>query len=218
MSVLVEVWGPYACFTRPEFKVERVSYDVLTPSAARGIMDAIFWHPGMHWYIDKIHVCAPIRFTNVRCNEIENVINARKVKTTMGKGEGELFLATSECIQQRASTILRDVRYVIEAHYEMDQNHASPSDSEAKFSAMIHRRIEKGQCYHQPCFGMRQFPAHFAPCTQIPPCPDELRGEKHLGRMLLDMNYCNPKDITPVFFDAVLRDGVLDVPRAEIRR
>lgn len=210
MSISVEVWGAYALFSRPELKTERVSYDVMTPSAARGLLDAIFWHPGLTWRVDRIHVCAPIRFTNIRRNEVKDTVSARKAQSVMEKG-GELYLATPESIQQRAAMVLRDVHYVIDAHFEMTQR-ASPTDNPGKFQEMMRRRVEKGQFYHQPCFGVREFPAHFKPCTQLPPCPEELKGEKDLGWMLLDMDYSDPENITPHFFCATLRDGVLEVP------
>lgn len=211
MSVTVEVWGDYACFSRPEMKVERVSYDIVTPSAARGLLEAIYWHPGLRWVIDRIHVCAPIRFTNLRRNEVKDTINARKVKTVMEKGQGDLYLATPESIQQRAAMVLRDVHYVIEAHFEMTPN-ASPGDNPGKFQDIMKRRLSRGQFYHQPCFGVREFPANFQPCEAIPPCPQELRGEKDLGWMLLDLDYSAPENIEPRFFRAVLRDGILTVP------
>ena len=210
MSISVEVWGEYALFSRPELKTERVSYDVMTPSAARGLLDAIFWHPGLTWRVDSIHVCAPIRFTNIRRNEVKDTVSARKAQSVMEKG-GELYLATPESIQQRAAMVLRDVHYVIDAHFEMTQR-ASPTDNPGKFQEMMRRRVEKGQFFHQPCFGVREFPAHFKPCTQLPPCPEELKGEKDLGWMLLDMDYSDPENITPHFFRATLRDGVLEVP------
>lgn len=210
MSISVEVWGDYACFSRPEMKVERVSYDVMTPSAARGLLEAIYWHPGMKWVVDRIHVCAPIRFTNIRRNEVKDTASARKAQTVMEKG-GELYLAAPESIQQRAAMVLRDVRYVIDAHFEMTAR-ATPADNPGKFQNIMCRRLEKGQFYHQPCFGVREFPAHFKPCTQLPSCPEELKGEKDLGWMLLDLDYSDPENITPHFFRAVLRDGVLDVP------
>ena len=210
MSISVEVWGAYALFSRPELKTERVSYDVMTPSAARGLLDAIFWHPGLTWRVDRIHVCAPIRLTNIRRNEVKDTVSARKAQSVMEKG-GELYLATPESIQQRAAMVLRDVHYVIDAHFEMTQR-ASPTDNPGKFQEMMRRRVEKGQFYHQPCFGVREFPAHFKPCTQLPPCPEELKGEKDLGWMLLDMDYSDPENITPHFFRATLRDGVLEVP------
>lgn len=211
MSISLEVWGDYACFSRPEMKVERVSYDVITPSAARGLIEAIMWHPGMRWRIDRIQVCNPIRFTNVRRNEVKDVISSRNVRTVMEKGEGDLYLAASESIQQRAALILKDVRYVIDAHFEMTGQAAS-GDNAGKFQEMTKRRIEKGQCYHQPCFGVREFPASFKMCTDIIPCPEELKGEKDLGWMLLDMDYSDTTNIRPVFFRAIMRDGVINVP------
>lgn len=211
MSVSVEVWGDYACFSRPEMKTERVSYDVITPSAARGLLEAVYYHPGMRWIVDRIRVCAPIRFTNIRRNEVKDTISARKVKAAMEGSAGEMYLAAPESIQQRAALVLRDVRYVIDAHFEMTER-AAPGDNPGKFQDIIKRRLARGQFYHQPYFGVREFPAHFAPCGELPPCPDELIGEKDLGWMLLDMDYSDPKDITPMFFRATLRDGVLEVP------
>lgn len=210
MSISVEVWGDYACFSRPELKTERVSYDVMTPSAARGLLDAIYWHPGMRWVVDRIHVCAPIRFTNIRRNEVKDIISARNAKAAMESGE-EIYLATSESIQQRAAMVLRDVRYVIDAHFEMTAR-ATPTDNPGKFQDIMRRRVEKGQFYHQPCFGVREFPAQFKPCEELPPCPEELAGEKDLGWMLLDLDYSDRENITPRFFRAALRDGVLEVP------
>lgn len=210
MSIKVEVWGNYACFSRPEMKVERVSYDVMTPSAARGLIEAIYWHPGLRWIVDKIHICAPIRFTNVRRNEVRDTIKASNIRRLMTDG-GESFISTPESIQQRAAMILREVRYVIEAHFEMTDK-AAASDNPGKFQDIVKRRLERGQFFHQPCFGVREFPANFKPCTQIPPCPPELKGTKDLGWMLLDLDYSDPQDIRPHFFRAVLEDGVLHVP------
>ncbi len=211
MSVKIEVWGDYASFNRPEMKVERVSYDVMTPSAARGILEAIYWHPGLRWQIDRIYVRAPIRFTNIRRNEVKDKLNSRKARTVMERGGGELYLATSESIQQRAAMVLRDVRYVIEAHFDMTEK-AAEGDNPGKFQDIIRRRAEKGQFYHQPYFGTREFPVNFKLCGGIPECPKELLGEKDLGWMLLDMDYSDPSDIKPVFFRAVMKDGVLEVP------
>ena len=211
MSISLEVWGDYACFSRPEMKVERVSYDVITPSAARGLIEAIMWHPGMRWIIDRIQVCNPIRFTNIRRNEVKDVISARNVKAVMEKGSGELYLSAQDSIQQRAAMILKDMRYIIDAHFELTDR-AAPGDNAGKFQEMTRRRMEKGQFYHQPCFGTREFPAHFQLCEQYPDCPDELRGEKDLGWMLLDMDHSDPADIRPLFFRAVMRDGVILPP------
>lgn len=210
MSTLVEVWGDYACFSRPEMKVERVSYDVMTPSAARGLLESIFWHPGLRWVIDRIYVRAPIRFTNVRRNEVKDTVKASSIEKLMKNG-GESFIATPESIQQRAAMILRDVHYVIAAHFEMTDK-AAASDNPGKFQDIMRRRLEKGQFYHQPCFGVREFPAHFQPCVEIPDCPEELKGRIDLGWMLLDLDYTDPSDIRPHFFRAVMENGCLTVP------
>jgi len=216
VPIQVEVWGDYACFTRPEMKTERVSYDVMTPSAARGLLESIYWHPGLRWVIECIHVCSPIRFTNIRRNEVKDVISARAVKSVMEKGKGidELYLATTESIQQRAAMVLKDVHYVIDAHFDMTDK-AAPGDNPGKFQDIIKRRLERGQCYSMPYFGTREFAAHFARCTELPPCPEELLGERDLGWMLWDMDYTDPQDIKPKFFRAKLVDGAMDVPPPE---
>lgn len=211
MSTRVETWGNLALFSRPEMKTERVSYDVMTPSAARGILDAIMWHPGMVWRVKRIYVRSPIEFMNVRRNEVKSTINLRSVKPVMERGSGELWLAASTDIQQRAALVLKNVHYVIEAEFDMTDR-AAPSDNPGKFQEMAKRRIRKGQCYHEPYFGCREFPVHFGPCEAIPPCPDSLKGERDLGYMLYDMDFSDPENIRPLFFRAVLRDGVLEVP------
>lgn len=211
MSIRFKSWGDYALFTRPEFKVEKCTYDIITPSAARGLLESIFWHPGLAWRIDRIRVCSPIRFTNVRRNEVKSTISARSARTVMERGTGDLWMAASEEIQQRASLLLRDVCYVIEAHFDMTDK-AAPSDNPGKFLDITRRRIARGQFYSQPYFGCREFPAHFAPCEELPPCPEELRGERDLGWMLWDLDFSDPENIRPLFFRAILRDGVLEVP------
>lgn len=212
MPIRLEVWGDHALFSRPELKTERVSYDVMTPSAARGLLEAIYWHPGLRYSIDRIHVCAPIRTMNLRRNEVKSTISAKTARTVMTRGQGELYIATPEDIQQRAALLLRDVRYVIEAHFDMTEN-AAPSDNPGKFQDILKRRIERGQFYHQPCFGCREFPAQFKLCQTLPPCPEELKGKTvDLGYMLWDMDYSDPENITPRFFRAKLVDGVMDVP------
>ena len=211
MAIQVEVWGDYACFSRPEMKVERVSYDIITPSAARGLLESVFWHPGLKWQVDRIRVCNPIQFTNIRRNEVKDTISARKMKSLMEKGKGELYLATSESIQQRAAMVLKDVRYVIEAHFDMTDRAAS-SDNPGKFQDIMKRRLEKGRCYSMPYLGTREFPAHFRLCTETYPCPEALRGVRDLGWMLLDMDYRDSQNITPRFFRAKLVDGVMEIP------
>lgn len=217
MSVRVEVWGDYACFSRPEMKVERVSYDVITPSAARGLLEAIYWHPGMKWVIDKIHVLNPIKFTNIRRNEVKSKISARNVSSVMNGGTAPLFISTSEDIQQRAAMVLQDVHYVIDAHFELTPK-AAPGDNEGKFADIMRRRLEKGQCYHQPCFGTREFPAHFKKWEggEIPTAYPSQTTD--LGFMLYDMDYTDSKNITPMFFKAQLQNGVLDAQNCEVYR
>lgn len=217
MSVKVEVWGDYACFTRPEMKVERVSYDVMTPSAARGLLEAVYWHPGLKWVIDKIYVLNPIVFTNIRRNEVKSKIPARNVRSVMNGGEAALFISTSDDIQQRAALVLKNVRYVIEAHFEMTEK-ASGSDNEGKFCDIMRRRLEKGQCYHQPCFGCREFPAHFRK-WEGGEIPTAYAGEERdLGYMLFDLDYSEPENIRPQFFRARLQGGVLDLRDCEVFR
>lgn len=211
MSVKLKVWGDYACFTRPEMKVERVSYDVMTPSAARGILEAVYWHPGLLWVIDEISVCAPIRFMNIRRNEISKKVSLRAAESVMKSGHGDLSIYRSDKVVQRAAMVLRDVQYVIKAHFEMTEK-AAESDNPGKFQDTIMRRIQKGQFYHQPYFGCREFPVHFAPCDEPAVCPEELLGTKDLGFMLWDMDFSDEENIRPLFFRAVLQNGVLKVP------
>ena len=218
MAVKLEVWGDYACFTRPEMKVERVSYDVMTPSAARGILEAIFWHPGMRYVIDRIHVLSPISFTNIRRNEVKSKISASAVYDKMTGGKAELYLNTSDDIQQRAAMVLQNVRYVIEAHFELVPDKMGAGDNVGKFSEMLKRRIEKGQCYHRPYFGCREFPVQFQTWEEkdIPTAyPNETRD---LGFMLFDMDYHDPQNIRPMFFRAKLEKGVLDLRNVEVLR
>ncbi len=211
MPISLEVWGDYACFTRPEMKTERVSYDVMTPSAARGLLESVYWHPGMRWVIDHIRVCTPIRFTNLRRNEVRSTASARTARTVMERGNGELYIVASQDIQQRSAMLLRDVRYVIDAHFDITDQ-AVASDNTGKFQDIIKRRIKRGQFYSQPYFGCREFPAQFKACEVLPPCPEELSGVRDLGYMLWDLDYSDPENITPLFFRAVLREGVLEVP------
>lgn len=217
MSFKLEVFGDYALFTRPEMKVERVSYDVMTPSAARGILEAILWHPGMRWKIDRIYVMSPICFSNIRRNEVSAKISGRTAKSAMQTGADDLYLCTKDCIAQRAAMVLRHVHYVIEAHFELTDKQ-SPTDNAGKFCEMFRRRAQNGQCYHQPCFGTREFPAAFRLWEggDIPTAyPDS---EKDLGFMLYDMDYSDPRNIKPMFFRAVLKNGVLDLTDAEVYR
>lgn len=208
-GVKLKVWGEYACFTRPEMKAERVSYDVITPSAARGILEAIHWKPAIRWIIDRIHVLNEIRFENIRRNEVTNKIAERTVMDAMrGKPVALWQDATAER-QQRATLLLRDVAYVIEAHFEMT-GQASEDDTPTKHYNMFVRRARKGQCFHRPYLGCREFPAQFELIEGDVVESSVHRGERDLGWMLLDIDF--EDSMTPRFFRAVMRDGVIDVP------
>jgi len=213
--IQLEVWGDYALISRPELKVERMSYDVLTPSAARGMVEAIYYHPGLRWVIDRIYVLNAIQFTSVRRNEVTKKISAFSVRSTAAGGGQPLYLASSQDIVQRASVVLQDVRYVIEAHFEMTDR-ANPSDNPGKFQDIVTRRMEKGQCFHTPYFGCREFPAKFQRWRGGPiPAIDETRD---LGLMLYDFDYSDPQNITPLYFRAKLDHGVLDCADCEVLR
>lgn len=218
-GIQVEVWGERALFTRPELSVERVSYDVMTPSAARGLLESIYWHPGMRYVIDRIHVLNPIRFTNVRRNEVKSKALASAMRTAVTGGGKLPYINTKDDIQQRASLVLIDVRYVIEAHFDITDK-ATPDDNPGKFKDIFRRRLERGQCYSMPYFGAREFSAHFK--TYEDPLPSQgfyaAEGERDLGLMLYDMDYSDPKNITPMFFRAVMRNGVIDVTGSEVFR
>lgn len=218
-GIRVKVWGDYALFTRPEMKVERVSYDIITPSAARGILDAIYWHPGLHWKIDKIYVLNPIRFTSVRRNEVKSKILASAALSVYNGSGRPLEMSSKDDIVQRASLILSDVAYVIEAHFEMTDK-ANASDNPGKFCDIMRRRVEKGQYFHAPYFGCREFPVRFAPCAEeeIIHTAYEDEEERDLGYMLYDMDFSDPKDIEPTFFRAIMRRGVIDVSKSEVIR
>ena len=214
MSIKIEVWGDYACFTRPEMSTERVSYDVMTPSAARGLIEAIFWHPGLCYHVDRIHVLNPIRFTSIRRNEVRSVVSGSSALSIMKGGGGTLELDASADIQQRAALVLQDVHYVIEAHFDMTEK-AAPSDNPGKFQDILRRRLSRGQCYHTPYFGCREFPAHFREWEGGPIPAQPIT--KELGYMLYDMDYRDPQNILPRFFRAELVDGVLGLQNCEVR-
>lgn len=205
-GIKLKVWGDYACFTRPEMKVERVSYDVMTPSAARGILEAIYWKPAISWVIDRIHVLNPIRFENIRRNELSGKLSLRSVTTAMSDGKSPVEVFIEEERQQRAALILRDVAYIIEAHFNFK---GEEDNNSAKHKESFDRRAAKGQCFHHPYLGCREFPAHFEPVTgEIP--PSRLKGLTDLGWMLHDLDF--EKDMEAKFFRAVMRDGVIEVP------
>ncbi len=199
-GIKLRVWGDYALFTRPEMKVERVSYDVMTPSAARGILEAIYWKPAIHWVIDRIHVMQPVRFENIRRNELANRVSVNQRDMDEGK---PVCRYIEDDRQQRASMVLRNVEYVIEAHFELMSNDDS---DHGKHLAVFERRVKKGQCFHRPYFGCREFPVNFEWCNEPP--VSSFSGKLDLGFMLHDIDFAN--DMTPHFFRAVMQDGVID--------
>lgn len=205
-GIKLKVWGDFACFTRPEMKVERVSYDIMTPSAARGILEAIYWKPAIRWIIDRIHVLKPVKFMNIRRNELGSKISARKIKTAMKDGSTPLETFITDDRQQRAAMVLRDVEYVIEAHFEFtgdeDTNHA-------KHKEMFERRAKKGQCFHTPYLGCREFPASFE-LVEDTVTGSLLTGKYDFGWMLHDIDFENNKEAK--FFRAELNDGIVEIP------
>lgn len=215
-GVAMRVKGKYACFTRPEFKAERVSYDVMTPSAARGILEAVHWKPAIVWRVDRIHVLNPIRFETLRRNEVGAKVPVDSVKSAMKNG-GDLSLFVEDNRAQRGAQLLRDVDYVVEAHFEMSER-AGPDDNPAKHIDIFRRRLAKGQCHHAPCLGCREFAAEVeaVDAEEIP--ASAMEGEKDLSWMLYDMDYAvngggkGGGAITPAFFRAKLVNGVLHVP------
>lgn len=210
-GVRLRVGGDYACFTRPEMKVERVSYNVMTPSAARGILEAIYWKPAIRWVIKRIHVLRPINFTNLRRNELAGKISVQNVKKAMSGGGTALQVFIEDDRQQRAAMVLKDVEYLIEAEFEFTSHE---DQNEGKHLDIFNRRVAKGQCFHRPYLGCREFAADFQP-IEGPPPESPLIGELDLGWMLWDLDYRNPKNIQPSFFHARLNDGVLEVPPPE---
>ena len=207
----LELTGDFACFTRPEMKVERVSYDVITPSAARACFEAVLWKPAIRWHIHKIEILKPIRWINLRRNEVASVVSTRNVETAMKNGTGILGINIEDDRQQRAGLFLRDVAYRVHAELEF----LSDRDLGAtvnKYYEMFERRASRGQCVNQPYLGCREFAAHFRlvadPAAEPPPI-DETRD---LGFMLYDLDFTHPADPAPRFFRVRLERGVVNVP------
>lgn len=209
----LEVNGPFACFTRPEMKVERVSYDVITPSAARAIFEAILWKPAIRWHVRRIEVLAPIRWISVRRNEVGAVVSVASAKSAMKRGSGNLALHVEDERQQRAGLFLRDVSYRLHADLEVLPD-AGANNPAPKFWEMFERRVGRGQCVNQPYLGCREFACDFrlAPSEGVAPTIPETRD---LGWMLYDLDFANAADPAPRFFRALLENGVLAVPNAE---
>jgi len=210
-GVRLHCWGEWACFTRPEMRAERVSYDVITPSAARGVLEAIYWKPEIRWVIDRITVLNPVRFTSIRRNEVSETISAATASKVMNGGGGKLHLQITDpdVRQQRATLLLRDVGYMIEAHFEIQ----SGPENAAKHLDQFNRRARRGACFTRPYLGCREFAAHFALLeseNDVPKVDDSLKGERDLGWMLHDIDFGKNKEAR--FFRAQMRDGVITVP------
>jgi CRISPR-associated protein Cas5d len=213
----MRVWGERACFTRPEMKVERVSYDVMTPSAARGVLEAIMWKPQMRWRVKRIDVLKPIHKTSVRRNEVGQKASVDNLLAAMAGRAARLGIDIEDARQQRAAVILRHVDYLVHARIELTDR-AGPGDPVAKYVEMFRRRATAGQCFHRPYLGTREFTAEFALVEQDPPMP--IADHRDLGWMLYDIDYSTAKPM-PLFFEARLEAGSLALPEPnspELRR
>lgn len=205
----LEVWGDMACFTRPELKVERVSYDVITPSAARAIFEAIFWKPAIHWEVTRIEVLNPIQWTSVRRNEVGAVGSVRTQQ-----------IYIEEKRQQRNALLLKDVRYRIYAKLvyipvnqrKNKQQREAKDENPGKYQAMFERRASKGQCFNQPYLGTREFSAYFRLLEEGESLVPPLAQDRDLGIMLYDMDFSDPENVNAMFFRANMRAGVINVP------
>jgi CRISPR-associated protein Cas5d len=202
----LKVWGRNACFTRPEMKVERVSYDVMTPSAARGVLEAILWKPAIRWKVTQIDVLKPIKWESVRRNEVKSVMSPRGTC---------LYVDDPKTRQQRAGLFLRDVAYTIHSFFELTGK-ATQEDTIVKFQEMFLRRAEKGQCFQRPYLGCREFAAEFEVFTNGKPLPEPIPVSQDLGWMLYDMDY-KGKESIPRFFRASLDNGHMMIDEKEVR-
>lgn len=220
-SYCLEVSGDFACFTRPEMKVERVSYDVMTPSAARAVFEAIVWKPAIRWRVTKIEVLKPIKWISVRRNEVGAVASTRNVQAAMSSGSGDIGLYVEDERQQRAGLFLRDVAYRIHAYFELhdpgfhkphfphlsksqvsrgeDDLLALPDNNPVKFMSMFERRASRGQCVNQPYLGCREFACAFRLVEGLTGEPKSIEDTKDLGWMLYDLDYSDPADLKPHF-------------------
>lgn len=236
-SYCLEVSGDFACFTRPEMKVERVSYDVITPSAARAVFEAIVWKPAIRWRVTKIEVLKSIKWISLRRNEVGAVASTRNVQTFMGAGNGNLGLYVEDERQQRAGLFLRDVAYRIHAYFDLripafykshfphyskspvnrgEEDLLTLSDNNpAKFMSMFERRASRGQCVNQPYLGCREFACAFRLVEDVNAEPKPIGDTKDLGWMMYDLDYSNPADPKPRFFQARLGNGSVNVPAWE---
>lgn len=216
-GIRIRVRGDYALFTRPEMKVERVSYDVMTPSAARGVIEAVYWKPAIRWVIDRIVVLNEIEFTNIRRNEVSDKISTREAERRMNGANEPFFMDATDKRQQRAAMVLKNVDYVVDAHFELTDQ-AGPGDTVEKHYNIALRRLRKGQHYHAPYLGTREFPAKVEIIENGDVPKSSLMGEQDLGWMLYDLDFSDPADIQPHFFRATMEDGVIDLSDVDPRR
>ena len=211
-GVKLKIWGEYALFSRPENKAERMSYDVPTPSAARGILEAIHWKPAIRWIVDRIHVLNPVIFDSIRRNEVS--LKGPTASTIKGaaKSGASLALHVEDIRQQRAALVLRRVAYVVEAHFEMTEK-AGEGDNEGKHIDIFRRRAKNGECFQQPCLGCREFPAYFSLPEEedLPESALVNDAPRDLGLMLYDIDYAH--NMTPMFYRPRLENGIIDVAR-----
>lgn len=210
------VWGEFACFSRPEMKAERTSYDAMTASAARGILSSIYWKPAINWCVDRIHVLNQIRFTSIRRNEVEKKISIDEAISAARGNEVDLHQYAANERQQRASLMLRDVAYVVEAHFKMTEL-AGESDTPEKHYNIFLRRARKGACFHTPCLGLRELTARFKLLDEGDPFPDSYyrdQDEIDLGYMLHSIDFEN--DMQPHFFRACMKRGVIEIPEVAV--
>lgn len=210
MGFCLEISGDYACFTRPEMKVERVSYDVITPSAARAIFDAILWKPAIRWQVHQIEVLKPVRWISIRRNEVGAVLPVGNIKRAMAGGEPPALYIEKER-QQRAGLLLRDVAYRIHAGFVMTEK-AGESDSAAKFAEMFRRRAGRGQCFHRPYLGCREFACDFRLIEQPESKAPAIKEDRQFGWMLYDLEHDASGQVNPLFFNATMTNGVIPVP------
>ena len=217
-GIKIRVSGDYALFTRPEMKVERVSYDIITPSAARGIIEAVYWKPAIRWVIDKIHVLNEIEFTNIRRNEVSEKASDSEARRRMnGTTTEPMYISATDNRQQRAALVLKNVDYVIEAHFDMTDK-AGEEDTKEKHYNIALRRLRKGQHFHAPCLGTREFGAKVELIEEGTEMPKSPLGNFELGWMLYDLDFSDSEDIKPQFFKASLKNGVLDLTDLEVRQ
>ena len=207
----LDVRGDFACFTRPEMKVERVSYDVITPSAARALFESIFWKPAIRWQVRRIEVLAPVRWINLRRNEVKSKVSLAAVSAAMaGHGPGPaLYADEADERVQRAGLFLRDVAYRVHADLVVQPDRQDP-DPPQKFFAIFERRARVGQCVNQPYLGCREFDARLRLVTDLAGEPPPIAETRDLGWMLYDLDFTRPEDPQPLFFRAQMNRGVIE--------